>query len=179
MAKDFSHEYGAAIYTLASEERNAEAVFNDFRDVSAAFERNPEFVRLLSNPRLSASERAETVGSVFEGKIDKNLLNALKILAEKRRCGSVCKCFEVYKKLYCEEAGILPVTATSAVDLSEDQKRRLIEKLKAKTGKEILLTCKTDPACVGGIRLEYGGKRYDASVRGRLAALGRSIKNSD
>ena len=179
MAKDFSREYGTALYQLAVEENASKEIFNDFQLVSRVFTDNPEFGRLLSNPRLSARERAETVGSVFDGKINRNLLNALKILAEKRRCDTVNKCCEVYKKLYCEDNNILPVVATSAVELSDAQKKRLIDKLRASTKSDILLSCRVDPACIGGIRLEYGGKRYDASVRGRLSDLERSIKNSD
>ena len=179
MAKDFSREYGTAIYALAVEEQRSKEIFEDFKGVEQAFSENPEFVRLLSNPRLSAEERADTVGRVFDGKIDKNLLNALKILAEKRRCDQISKCFETFKRLYCADNNILPVTASAATDLSERQKKRLREKLKEKTGSEILLTCKKDPSCIGGIRVEYGGKRYDASVRGRLDELGRAIRNSD
>lgn len=179
MAKDFSREYGTALYQLAVEEKVSKEIFDDFQLVSEVFKTNPEFGRLLSNPRLSASERADTVGKVFEGKINHDLLNALKILAEKRRCDTVEKCCEVYKRLYCENNGILPVTATTAVGLSDAQKAKLSQKLRAKTGSEILLTCKVDPTCIGGIRLEYGGKRYDASVRGRLTDLQRSIRNTD
>ena len=175
MTKDFSREYGTALYGLSVEENTSERVFNEIREVCGIYLRSPDFVRLLSNPRLSASERAETVDSVFGGKIDGNLLNFLKILAEKRRSDILPKCFEVYKKLYCSDNGLLPVTAFSAVDLSENQKNRLEEKLKAKTGREILLTCKTDPSCIGGLRLEYDGKRYDASVRGRLGGLLKEI----
>lgn len=179
MAKDFSLEFGTALYQLAVEEKVSKEIFDDFQMVSKVFADNPEFRRLLSNPRLSARERAETVGSVFNGKINRNFLNFLKILSEKRRCDTVTKCYEVYKRLYCEDNNILPVTATSAVELSEAQKKRLVEKLRASTKSDILLSCKIDPACIGGIRLEYGGKRYDASVRGRLTDLERNIKNSD
>ena len=179
MDRDFSREFGTALYQLAVEENASEKVFKDLELVSGVLSENPDFIRLLSNPRLGRSERAETVGKVFEGKIDKSLLNALKILAEKRRCDAVSGCYEVYKRLYCDDNNILSVTATAAVPLSEEQKRRLCEKLRKKTGAEILLTCRTDPSCIGGIRLEYGGKRYDASVKERLKSLGRSIKNSD
>lgn len=177
--KDFSREYGTALYRLASEENASEAVFDDFSGVDAVFKKNPEFIRLLSNPRLNAHERAETVEKVFGGKINRNLLNFLKILAEKRRSGSVGKCFEVYKQLYCEDNGILPVKAYAAVEMSAEQKARLAEKLAKTTGKKILLETYTDPDCIGGIRLEYMGKRYDASIRGRLSGLLGNLKSPE
>ena len=179
MKNDYSREFGTALYALAVEEGVSERVFGEFGDIKAVFADNPGFVRLLSNPRLSAAERAETVGKVFDGKIDGSLLNALKLLAEKRRCDCVPKCYEVYKRLYCDDHNIVPVTAVSAVKLSEAQRARLVEKLEKSTGSKILPDERTDSSIIGGMRLEYGGKRYDASVSGRLRALERQIKNSD
>lgn len=179
MAKDFSREYAEALYQLALEEKVSKEIFNDFQYVSKVLQNNGDFVRLLSNPRLGASERAETVGKVFGGRVNGYLLNTLKILAEKRRIDCVGKCCEVYKRLYCEDNNILSVVATSAVELSAEQRKRLCEKLKKQTGSEILLNCKVDKTCIGGVRLEYGGKRYDASVRGRLVGLEHAIRNSD
>ncbi len=179
MAKDFSREYATALYSLAVEEKCSERIFHELEDVSRIFEQNPEFSRLLMNPRLGATERAAAIGDVFGGKVDKNLLNALKLLAEKRRCDCVPKCYEVYKRLWCEDNGVLPVKAVSAVKLSDEQLERLSRKLEAQTGKKVLVECRVDPACIGGIRLEYGGKRFDASVRGRLEGLSRAIKSAD
>ena len=59
--------------------------------------------------------------------------------------------------------------------MSQSQKKRLIDTLAKNTGSSILLSCKVDKSCIGGIRLEYGGKRYDASVRQKLESLKRSL----
>ena len=34
-----------------------------------------------------------------------------------------------------------------------------------------------DPACLGGIRLEMDGVRFDGTVEGRLARLRRDLEN--
>ncbi len=178
MMKNYAREYGEAMYELAHAKGVEEKVFNDFGEVVKVISSSPDYLRLLSNPRLSSSERADAVGKVFGGKIDGYLLNMLKIFAEKRMCSLIPKCYGEYKNIYCRANNILAVTATSAVALSEEQKARLVQKLSAKTGSRILLTCITDPACIGGIRLEYAGKRVDASVRQRLTSLRRSIMDA-
>lgn len=175
MTKDFSREYATALYSLAVDENESKKVFDELSEVSGIYSENPEFLRLLGNPRLSASERAETVGRVFDGKCSQNLLNFLKILAEKRRSDMLPKCFEVYKTLYCDDNGILPVTVSSAAPLSDVQRSRLVEALNKKTGREILLTERSDPSCIGGLRVEYAGKRFDSSVRGRLSGMLREL----
>lgn len=175
MINDYANEYGTALYKLACEENLGKQIFDDLAGVSRVFEDNPELKKLLANPRLSAVERAQTVEDIFGGRANRYLVNMLKILAEKRICHIVPKCRAEYEKLYCEANGILAVTATSAVELSESQKEKLISKLAEKTGSKILLTCKVDKACLGGIRLEYGGKRFDASVKNKLEAMKKSL----
>lgn len=175
MDKDFSREYASALYSLAVDEGISKDIFNELNQVSDIYSENPEFVRLLNNPRLSAIERANTVGNVFSGKCNVFLVNFLKIIAEKRRSEIIPKCFEIYKKMYCEDNGILPVTVSSAAPLTEEQRARLIETLSKKTGKEILLSSRIDPSCIGGLSVEYSGKRFDSSVKGRLEGMLRNL----
>ena len=99
----------------------------------------------------------------------------LKILASKRLLGGIGGCWLEYRRLYCERKNILPVTVTSASPLSEEQISRIVESLSKKTGSQILMSFKLDESCLGGFILEYGGKRYDATVRNRLNAFKRSI----
>lgn len=175
--KDYSPEYGLALYNLACEASCEKEIFEDFRSVNNVFSANPELLRLLSNPRLSANERADVIGKIFGGKINIYLLNMLKILAEKRRCDMIKKCWFEYRDRYCEANKILTVSAASAVEMSEEQKARLVNALAKKTGCEIILECRIDPSCIGGIRLEYGGKRFDASVKRKFASLKRSLQS--
>ena len=175
MIKDYSREYGTALYRLAVEESTQKEVFEELGEVSKVCLETPEFLRLSSNPRLSASERAGLISNVFEGKVDKNLLSFMMILAEKRRLSILPKCFDIYKKLYCEDNGILPVNVSSAVSLSDVQRKRLADKLKEKTGKEVMMSFKIDPSCIGGLRVEYGGKTYDSGIKTKLAEMLKEI----
>ncbi len=179
MMKNYANEYGLALYNLGVEADCSKAIFEDFKSVAEVFESAPEFTRLLSNPMLTASERAEAVKSVFGGKINGYLLNMLMIFAEKRRFDMLPKCWLEYRKNYCRANNILPVTATSAAPLSEAQKKRLVEKLEAKTGSQVLLSCVVSSKCLGGIMLEYDGKRIDASVKNRLANMRHKLMQSD
>ena len=171
MTKDFSREYGTALYSLAVEENVSGQIFDELSEVCGIYSKSPEFMRLLNNPRLPAGERARAVGEVFDGRCSAYLANFLKILAEKRRSDILPKCFEVYKKLYCDDNGILPVKVTSASALSDEQRKRLKKVLSEKTGRDVMLTEMTDPNCIGGLKVEYSGKLFDSSVRGKLSGL--------
>lgn len=171
MTTTIASEYGKALFELAREKGIDKTVFDDFTQAVSIITSNRDYMRLLENPRLSATERANAIAQVFSGKLDRYLVNMLMIFAEKRACASLPKCYTEYKKRYCEVGGILAVKATSAVPLSDAQKAKLIDKLSAKTGKKILLETVVSSDCIGGIRLEYDGKRADASVKQRLEKL--------
>jgi F-type H+-transporting ATPase subunit delta len=63
----------------------------------------------------------------------------------------------------------------SAVPLTDDQKARLAESLKALTGKDVDLLIEIDPSVLGGLVTQIGDTVIDGSVRQRLAQLRESI----
>ena len=72
----------------------------------------------------------------------------------------------------------LPVTAVTAVALSEEQAARLKEKLEKLTEKTVELTNRMDPDVLGGVRLDYDGKRLDDTVAHRLDTVRGLLKNT-
>ena len=60
----------------------------------------------------------------------------------------------------------------------EKKKERLSQKLQAVTGKTIDLCNRVDPSCLGGVRLDYDGKRVDDTVSHRLGSISALLKNT-
>ena len=69
-------------------------------------------------------------------------------------------------------------SAVSATPLSGEQTARLTQKLAAQTGKRITLTCKVDKNVLGGLMLDYDGKRVDDTVRHRLDEVKRLLEQT-
>ena len=53
-----------------------------------------------------------------------------------------------------------------------------IHQLEEITGKKVDLHNRVDPSCLGGIRLDYDGKRLDGTVQHRLDEIGGILKNT-
>ena len=66
----------------------------------------------------------------------------------------------------------------TAVPLTQAQSQRLSEKLASITGKTIELSNRVDPACMGGVRLNYDGKQLDDTVMHRLDAIGSLLRST-
>lgn len=170
--------YAQGLYSLAEEEKLEEAVLRELDTLQQVFEENPDFVKILTAPNLSKEERCRILDDSFRGKVQPYVLNYLKLMTEKgymRHFTDSCRAFH---RQYNEKHGILPVTAFTAVTMSDSQKQRLTEKLSQVTGKTIELECRIDPACIGGVRLDYDGRRVDGTVKNRLDSIGSLLQNT-
>ncbi len=170
--------YGEALYSLASEEGLSEEILRELRMLSDAFAQERDFLRLLASANVPVAERCQILDDCFRGKVQPYVLNFLKLLTEKGHAKQFPACCNAYQEQYYEAHNILPVTAVTAIPLSQEQSSRLTEKLSQITGKNAELLNRVDPECVGGVRLDYDGKRVDGSIANRLEAVRKLLKNT-
>lgn len=170
--------YGCALYELAQQESLCEAVLGQLQVLEASFRAEPGYLRLLSTPNLSKEERLDVVEKSFREKVHPYVLNFLKILTEKGYAKHFSDCCKAYEDRYNEDHGILPVQAVTAVPLTEEQSRKLTQKLESLTGKTVKLQNTVDESCLGGVRLLYDGVQVDGTVKNRLDSIGDLLKNT-
>ena len=170
--------YGEALYALAKDENKSDVMLAQLKVLDESFAKEPDFLRLLSAPNLSKIERKDILDTCFKGKTEPYLLNFLKILMEKGYIRQFSNCVQVFRELYNEDHGIMLVSAVTAVPMSDSQKDKLASKLAGITGKQIELINTIDPACIGGVRLDYDGKRVDDTIIHRLDAVSNMLKNT-
>lgn len=170
--------YGEALYTLAHEEGLSETILQQLKVLDGCFQEQPEFIRLLGAPNLPKAERCQILDDSFRDQVNPFVLNFLKILTEKGYIRHFSDCVKAYREFYNRDNGILPVTAVTAVPMTETQTAALTAKLQQITGKRIELVAKLDPNVLGGIRLDYDGKRVDDTVAHRLDTVRNMLKNT-
>ena len=175
---DAGSVYGLALYDLAQSEDLSEQILKELDVLRRSFSQEPDFVKLLSTPALTKQERCNILDQSFRGKVQPYLLNFLKILTEKGYIRHFPHCCDAYRSFYNEDNGILVVKAVSAVALTSAQVEKLTEKLSATTGKTIDLQCSIDATALGGLRLNYDGKQVDGTVKTKLDAIGKLLKNT-
>ena len=170
--------YGTALYTLAHEEQLTGNLLEELSVLSQCFRENPDFIRLLSSPNLPKQERCQILDDSFRGNVHAYVLNFMKILTEKSYMKHFYDCIKTYEDLYNRDNGILPVTAITAIAMSEDQAEKLAGKLSRATEKQVKLRNLVDPSVLGGVRLDYDGKRLDDTVSHRMDAITKALKGT-
>ena len=134
----------------------------------------PELRELLRNPQLDPRARAAALEDVLAGG-DQLLRNFLLVLVDKGRIGELDVIAEEFERLVAEQEGVLSAELTTAVELSDDDERRLLQQIETASGRKLEATRHVDPGLIGGIVLQVGSHRLDASVRGRLDRLRRAL----
>ena len=162
--------YAEALLGAARENGRIDAVRTDFDDFAAALDESDELRRFLANPQIES----RTKGAVLEdllGDADKLFVNFLRLLAEKDRIGDVPQVHEEWTRLLAREERVLELELTTAVELSDAEAKRVVEQIEEASGRRVVARRTVDPSLIGGLVVQAGSVRLDASVRGRLAQL--------
>ncbi|MDY3773071.1 MAG: ATP synthase F1 subunit delta [Candidatus Faecousia sp.] len=170
--------YGEALYELACSEGLDKAILDELKVLDESFHQEPGFVKLLCSHSVSKQERCQVLDDSFRGKVNQYLLNFLKILTEKGYMHHFTHCCEAYTRHYNEDHNILSVRAVTAVPLTDKQAQALTQKLTRMTGKTILLENRVDATCLGGVRLDYDGRRLDDTICHRMESIRELLKNT-
>lgn len=170
--------YAQALYDLSREESLTAQILQQLQTLDESFRDAPEFLRLLSAPNITKEERCQILDNSFRGQVHPYVLNFLKILTERGYARYFGDCRKAFEDQYNQDNGILPVCAVTAVPLNDAQAEKLTRKLSDITGKTVKLENKVDPACLGGVRLNYDGKQVDGTVQNRLDTIGNLLKNT-
>ena len=170
--------YGQALYDLAREEGLTDGFLSELKILKTLFQENAAYVRLLNSHSLSLEERLGIIHEGFAGRVHPYVLNFMKILTEKGYIRHFITCCDVFQESYNIDHNILPVKVTTAWPLPEEPASRLRAKLSGISGHQIELENIVDPDCMGGIRLDYDGKRVDDTVQHRLDAVRALLKNT-
>jgi F-type H+-transporting ATPase subunit delta len=134
----------------------------------------PELRELLRNPQLDQRLKASALEELLGG--DEALVrNFLLLLAEKNRVGEIDEIAREFDRLVAEAEGILDVELTTAVELSDEETRDVIAQIEKASGRKVEATQRVDPDLIGGLVLQAGSLRLDASVRGRLDRLRQEL----
>jgi F-type H+-transporting ATPase subunit delta len=166
--------YANALFEAALERDRLATVREQLQQVVEAEAQVPELRELLRNPQLDPRARAAAIGDVL-GDADELLRNFLLVLADKGRTGQLEEIAREFERLVAEHEGVVHAELTTAVELSDEETTKLLGQIEQASGRKVEATRRVDPDLIGGIVLQVGSHRLDASVRGRLERLRRRL----
>ncbi|MGH3008936.1 MAG: F0F1 ATP synthase subunit delta [Gaiellaceae bacterium] len=162
--------YAEALFGAAKDAGRLAPVHEALSDFAAAMADSPELRSVLRSPQLESSAKASILADLA-GDSEPLFTNFLQVTAEKGRAGELEEIAKEFERLMALEERRLTVELTTARELSDSEAETILKQIEHAAGRKVEATRKVDPDLVGGIVLQAGSLRVDASVRGRLERL--------
>jgi F-type H+-transporting ATPase subunit delta len=166
--------YARALYEAAEEQGRVDVARDQLAELATALETTPELEAFLANPQLDPGAKASVLDEVTTG-ADPVVRNFVRVVASKGRAGQLRAIAEEFEAIVDREQGRLKVELTTAYELDDDEARSIVSRIEQASGRTVEATRTVDPALIGGMILQAGSLRVDASVRGRLERLRRDL----
>ena len=166
--------YAQALFEAAKEHGRLLQVHSDLADFAQAVADVPELRAVLRNPQIEPRAKARVLQELLGG-AEELVRNFLMLTAEKGRIADVDEIAREFERLVARDERRLDVELTTAYELSDDDARQILSQIEEASGRKVEATRAVDPELIGGLVLQVGSLRVDASVRGRLERLRREL----
>ena len=166
--------YARALFESAKEQGRLARVHEDLADFVAALDEVPELASLLENPEVDRAAKAGVLEELLADAVE-FVRNFLLLLVDKGRIAEVREIARELDSLVAAEERRLEVELTTAVELSDEEAGEVVAQIERAAGRKVEAVRRVDPGLIGGLVLQIGSRRVDASVRGRFERLRRDL----
>jgi F-type H+-transporting ATPase subunit delta len=172
MAKLISKTYGDALLEIAKEEKKVDLLLEEVTAVMAILKDNPEFSKLMNNPRISVDEKQTVMSNVFEGRISNELMGFFSMIVNKGRYDHIDEILTYFQDEVKKIKGIGVAYVTTPLELSDAQKKNVEKKLLDTAGfKQMEMHYDIDSELVGGMRIRIGDRVVDSSIHTKILKM--------
>jgi len=164
-----ARRYAEAVFQIARDQQSIDRWRADLQTVAATFA-NPEVLGLLENATVPAATKDSVLTQTLTG-VSPLALSYARLLVQRRRVALSPQVVEEFRRLSDDYLGIAHADVTTVVEVDENERRLISERLSRMTGKQVEVETHTDPSILGGMIARVGDRLIDGSTRTRLQAL--------
>jgi F-type H+-transporting ATPase subunit delta len=151
-----------------------ELVHGQVQQLREAIREADDLRTLLENPEVDSRVKGDVLARVAQG-ADERVVNFVRLIAEKGRAAELAEIADELDVLVAAQERILDVELVTAHELSDQEFGRILGRIESASGRKVQASRSVDPDLIGGLVLQAGSMRLDASVRGRLERLRQEL----
>lgn len=176
MAKIVNTAYGEALFELALEKNTIDTCAEEIRFVKSAFAENVDLVKILTHPKISREEKIKIIENIFKGRVSDDITGLLVLVTEKGHAGDFNGIFDEFLAKVREYKKIGVAFVTSAMELSQEQKKQIEQKLlKTTEYVKFEMNYGVDASLIGGLVIRIGDRVVDNSIKTKLSLLSQKL----
>ena len=167
--------YAAAILEVARAEGSLDAVSDELFQFALVLQRSDQLRQTLTDQSLPPDKRQAIVEDLLGPKASPLTVQLISFVVGAGRAGDLPEIIDRLVQRAAAERQHEVAEVRTAVDLDDEQRRRLTEALERATGKKIELKVIRDPTVIGGVVARVGDTVIDGTVRHRLEQLREAL----
>lgn len=167
--------YAVALVESAVDDGVLQPVFQQLCMVRDTLLNSADLFDFLTNPIVSFTDKYDVIDKVFSSEVSDKVTNFLKLLVENSRFELFYSVIEQYSVKLDEFNNISRVSVVSAVNLDDEAKRRIVEKLEFKISKKVIAEYKVNPEIIAGLVIEVNNKTIDTSLKTKLNNIKKQL----
>jgi F-type H+-transporting ATPase subunit delta len=165
--------YARALFQAADHAKTVDAVRRDLDRLTEVMAAVPSLANALFHPRVPAAAKGDLV-TLALGTLSPITDRFLRLLIEKKRLDALVDIARRFVLLADAARGVVAVETSTAVPLTEAQRRALEKTLRQVFG-DVVISARTEPSLLGGVVVRVGDQLWDGSVAGQLARLKENL----
>jgi F-type H+-transporting ATPase subunit delta len=166
-----SLRYARALFETAKGAGSIDTVYKDFSTISGYFSVSRELLTVLKSPVVQTWKKKQLFKELFSNIVSELTYNFLVLLTEKQRENFLPDIIAYFEKLYLTEKNIIKADITTARDIDDTLRGKIVGELETKLSKTVIPSFKVDSLIKGGLMIRVEDWVYDATVRNQLNQL--------
>ena len=169
--------YATALFQLARDASELDAVAADLDKIQAAIAEVPDFAALLRSPLFNRDEQGKGVAAVLAALGASDLARRfVGLVARNRRLFALSGMITGYRALLARHRNEILAEVVSATPLNPEQLESIRGALALASKGKVRLDTKIDASLIGGVVVKLGSRMVDASIRTKLNTLKTQMK---
>lgn len=172
-----SKRWAHALMELALEDSNIskEDMLHSLRTIAETIDSSEELKNVINNPSVSTEEKQIVLCKLFQSSIMPMVYNFMFVLNLRKRVGIISSIADEFQKELEEIKNIMRVNVTSAIDIADERKEDIKNKIAEKLSKDVIVDWNVDNDIIGGLVLNINEIVIDNSIKHKLEDLSINI----
>lgn len=171
--------YAQALMSLGKSNDLVDRFGEDVGNILDTLNGSQDLKDFVANPLAKGDLKKEVLGQVFGDAVHPFTRNFIMLLVDRRRIIFLEGICQQYLKLLRQMKQAVLAEVTSTVELNDDQKNAVRDRVKAMTNaNSVDIETKIDPDLIGGVIIKVGSQVIDASLRGQLRRITLRLTSS-
>lgn len=163
--------YAKAYFESCLEQNDIETPFNDISIIKEALSNSRELKAVLSNPIIKSDKKKIIVNDLFADKISEKTKKFIDFIIDQNRIDLLDSILQKFCDLYYEKKNIINVEIKSYLELTEEQKQQIVNKIEKLTNKTAQVKFSVDETIAGGLVIYFNDLVYDYSFNKQIEKL--------